>query len=70
MLTGYQRRQLRHIEIGLQQSDPRLARSLAEHRLCRPRRWQWLMARGNRIVAAWMGAAGQMYHLWPEQRWY
>lgn len=70
MLTGHQQRQLRRIEIRLHQSDPWLARSLAEHRLWdRPLR-QRIADFGHRMVTAWMEAAGQAHHSWPEQRWY
>jgi hypothetical protein len=69
MLTTYQQRQLQHIEEELRRSDRRLARSLTAHALSRPPMRQRLAVICQRILAAWMRAAGQIYYPWPGHRW-
>ncbi len=67
MLTADQRQHLHGIEEQLQRSDPALARSLRRHQHPWRRR---LADRCQRLLAAWMNAAGDLHHFYPGHRWY
>jgi hypothetical protein len=70
MLAAHERQRLHAIEVQLQQSDPWLARSLSSHEI-NPRQLRRRLADYcQRLLAAWMDAAGELHHFYPANRWH